>query len=91
MKYEGVDRTMRPQVGSNNTGELCGMVEALLYAAASLLGSVVEIRYDSEYAFKVARFIVWASLNLTFAGYCRAFHFIVCEAQVDCRPPEITS
>ncbi len=46
------------EVGSNNTGELSGAVEALLWAAEYLRGRTVEIRYDSEYAYKV----LWGGL-----------------------------
>jgi ribonuclease HI len=52
------------EVGSNNTGELCGILEALLWArdhwtpppsatTPSENRPVVEVRYDSEYAKKV--------------------------------------
>lgn len=40
------------EVGSNNTGELTAMCEALLYAAACDSANVI-IKYDSEYAFNM--------------------------------------
>jgi ribonuclease HI len=53
------------EVGSNNTGELCGIVEALLWARAGLpTGKALEIRYDSEYACKVVTGVYRAVKNV---------------------------